>query len=103
VGIAFNYSSLLNDPDGREMKERFNASQPSDDVASFSKPISDFSEKMTTVYKLALGVVILATMAWAQANSAGCGPDQTKFEVKREAHSHPTGTPEPGKILRGCL
>jgi hypothetical protein len=37
-----------NDPDGQEMKERFNASQPLDDVASFSKPISDFSEKMTT-------------------------------------------------------
>jgi uncharacterized protein DUF4331 len=36
-----------NDPDGQEMKERFNASQPSDDVASFSKFISDFSEKIT--------------------------------------------------------
>jgi len=37
-----------NDPDGQEMKERFNASQPSDDVASFSKPLSEFTEKMTT-------------------------------------------------------
>lgn len=37
-----------NDPDGQEMKERFNASQPSDDVASFSRFFFDFSEKMTT-------------------------------------------------------
>jgi hypothetical protein len=51
------------------------------------------------MYKLALGVVMLASMAWAQENSSGCGPDQTKFSVKREAHSHPTGTPEPGKAL----
>ena len=51
------------------------------------------------MYKLALGVVILATMAWAQENTAGCGPDQAKFEVKREAHSHPTGSPKPGKAL----
>ena len=51
------------------------------------------------MYKLALSVVILATMAWAQDNSAGCGPDQTKFEVKRDSHSHPTGTSEAGKAL----
>lgn len=53
------------------------------------------------MYKLALGVgvVMLATMAWAQEKSAGCGPDQTKFEVERLAHSHPTGAPEPGKTL----
>jgi Protein of unknown function (DUF2846) len=51
------------------------------------------------MYKLALGVVILAAMAWAQENSAVCGPDQTKFEAKREAHSHPTGSAEPGKAL----
>jgi len=44
-------------------------------------------------------MVMVATMAWAQENSAGCGPDQTKFDVKREAHSHPTGLPEPGKAL----
>jgi hypothetical protein len=37
-----------NDPAGQEMKDRFNASQPADDVASFSKFLSDFSEKMTT-------------------------------------------------------
>lgn len=46
-----------------------------------------------------LGVFILVTMAWAQENSAQCGPDQAKFDVKREAHSHPTGSPEPGKAL----
>jgi len=53
------------------------------------------------VHKQALGVVILilATIAWAQGDSAGCGPDETKFEVKREAHSHPTGSQEPGKAL----
>ena len=54
--------------------------------------------------KLALGVVILATTVWAQDNSAtqrraGCGPDQAKFDVKREAHSHPTRAPEPDKAL----
>src|ERR1017187_2709787 len=38
-------------------------------------------------------------MAWAQENSAACGPDQTKFKVKREAHSHPAGAPRPGKAL----
>jgi hypothetical protein len=47
-GLPLITHLFLNDPDGQEMKERFNASQPSDDVASFSKPISDFSEKMTT-------------------------------------------------------
>lgn len=51
------------------------------------------------MYKLALGLVILVTTAWAQENSAGCGPDQTKFEVRREAHSHTTGSAEPGKAL----
>lgn len=30
---------------------------------------------------------------------AGRGPDQAKFEVQRQAHSHPTGTPESGKAL----
>jgi hypothetical protein len=53
--------------------------------------------------KLALGFVILATAVWAQDNSgqrqSGCGPDQAKFNVTREAHSHPTGTPKPGKAL----
>ncbi len=54
---------------------------------------------------LALGVVIFfATTVWAQDNSspqkqAGCGPDQAKFQVQRQAHAHPTGTPESGKAL----
>lgn len=51
------------------------------------------------MYKLALAVVILATMSWAQVTSAQCGPDQAKFDVKRLAHSHPSGSPEPGKAL----
>jgi hypothetical protein len=47
---------------------------------------------------------MLVTAAWAQDKStvltqAGCGPDPAKFEVKRDAHSHPTGTPQPGKAL----
>jgi hypothetical protein len=54
--------------------------------------------------ELALGVVIFATTVWAQDNlspqaQSGCGPDQAKFEVQRQAHSHPTGTPESGKAL----
>ena len=54
--------------------------------------------------KLALGVVVLATTVWAQDNrspqmQAGCGPDQAKFEVQRQAKSHPTGTPESGNAL----
>jgi hypothetical protein len=51
------------------------------------------------MYKLALSVVILATVAWAQDNSAGCGPDQTKFTVRRDSHSHPTGAAETGKAV----
>jgi Domain of unknown function (DUF4331) len=43
-----------NDPAGVEMKERFNASQPSDDVASFSKPLADLSEKLTAYAKSAV-------------------------------------------------
>jgi hypothetical protein len=54
--------------------------------------------------KLALGLVIFATAAFAQENSAtlsqaGCGPDQARFDVKRESHSHPIGKAEPGKAL----
>lgn len=53
--------------------------------------------------KLALGLLIIATAAWAQdmapLQGAGCGADEAKFDVKREAHSHPTGTPEAGKAL----
>ena len=54
--------------------------------------------------KLALVVVMFAMAAWSQDNSAvqrqvGCGPDQARFDVERDAHSHPTGVPEPGKAL----
>ena len=54
--------------------------------------------------RLLLLMVTLVTTAWAQDKSTvltqvGCGPDQAKFEVKRDAHSHPTGTPQPGKAL----
>jgi hypothetical protein len=54
--------------------------------------------------RLVLAIVTLVTAAWAQDKStvltqAGCGPDPAKFEVKRDAHSHPTGTPQPGKAL----
>jgi len=55
--------------------------------------------------KLAFAAVLLTTAAWAQDNSAtpleaaGCGPNNSKFAVKRDAHTHPTGTPEPGKAL----
>ena len=46
--------------------------------------------------KLALCMVILVANVGAQDNSgtqrlAGCGRDQTKFEVKRQTHSHPIG------------
>jgi hypothetical protein len=56
------------------------------------------------IKNLALGVVILATRLWAQDHlslqmQAGCGPDQARFEVQRQAHSHPTGTPGSGKAL----
>jgi hypothetical protein len=45
-----------------------------------------------------------ATTVWAQDNvspqmQTACGPDQAKFEVQRQAHSHPTGTPESGRAL----
>src|ERR1700722_4666611 len=56
---------------------------------------------------LTLAVLILATTVWAQDNSAtqsqaagsGCGPDRAKFQVKRDAYTHPAGTPEAGKAL----
>lgn len=54
--------------------------------------------------RLLLVMVALVTSAWAQDKSTvltqvGCGPDEAKFEVKRDAHLHPTGTPPPGKAL----
>ena len=46
-----------------------------------------------------VAVLTLVTMTWVQKSSAQCGPDLARFEVKREAHSHPTGSPERGKAL----
>jgi hypothetical protein len=45
-----------------------------------------------------------ATTVWAQDNvspqmQTACGPDQAKFEVQRQVHSHPTATPESGRAL----
>ena len=52
---------------------------------------------------LALGLLIFSTAAWAQDTATqqqvGCGPDQTRFDVKRDAHSHPTAAAQPGKAL----
>jgi hypothetical protein len=39
---------FLNDPSDQEVKEHSNTSVPSDDVASYSKYIADFTQKMTT-------------------------------------------------------
>jgi hypothetical protein len=47
-GLPLITHLFLNDPDDQDMKERFNRSVPSADMASFSKPIADFAEKMTT-------------------------------------------------------
>src|SRR5579863_2770637 len=63
-----------------------------------------FGSRGGSMHKLALVVAIFATVAWAQENSAmpnqaGCGPDQARFNVKRESHAHPMGAPESGKAL----
>lgn len=47
-GLPLITHLFLNDPNDQEMKEKFNRSLPSQDVALFSKPIADFAEKMTT-------------------------------------------------------
>jgi hypothetical protein len=39
---------FLNDPGNQEVKETFNKSVPSDDLALFSGHIADFTQKMTT-------------------------------------------------------
>jgi hypothetical protein len=54
--------------------------------------------------RFVLVMITLVTASWAQDKSTaltqvGCGPDQAKFAVKRDAHSHPTGMPQPGKAL----
>jgi hypothetical protein len=47
-GLPLITHLFLNDPDHQDVKERFNRSLPSDDLASFSGYIGDFAQKMTT-------------------------------------------------------
>jgi Domain of unknown function (DUF4331) len=47
-GLPLITHLFLNDPGNQEVKEKFNQSVPSDDVASFSSYIADFTAKMTT-------------------------------------------------------
>lgn len=47
-GLPLITHLFLNDPNNQEVKESFNTSVPADDVASFSRYIADFTQKMTT-------------------------------------------------------
>jgi hypothetical protein len=47
-GLPLITHIFLNDPNHQDVKERFNQSAPSEDLASFSGYIGDFAEKMTT-------------------------------------------------------
>src|SRR6202012_2450309 len=47
-GLPLITHLFLNDPGNQEVKETFNKSVPSDDVALFSGYIADFTRKMTT-------------------------------------------------------
>ncbi len=47
-GLPMITHLFLNDPDRQELREEFNRSIPSEDVAHFSAPIAEFVEKMTT-------------------------------------------------------
>ncbi|MGC2662303.1 MAG: DUF4331 family protein [Bryobacteraceae bacterium] len=47
-GLPLMTHLFLNDPGHQEIKEKFNASIPSDDSANFSEHIGDFAERMTT-------------------------------------------------------
>jgi hypothetical protein len=47
-GLPLITHLFLNDPDHQEVKERFNRSVPSEDVALFSKAIADFAATMAT-------------------------------------------------------
>lgn len=47
-GLPLITHLFLNDPSHQELREEFNRSVPSEDVAKFSGPIADFVEKMTT-------------------------------------------------------
>ncbi len=46
-GLPLMTHIFLNDPNHQDVKERFNQSTPSDDLASFSGYIGDFAQKMT--------------------------------------------------------
>ena len=47
-GLPLITHLFLNDPNNQEVKENFNRSVPSEDVASFSEYIADFTQKMAT-------------------------------------------------------
>jgi hypothetical protein len=47
-GLPMITHLFLNDPGNQEVKETFNKSVPSDDIALFSGYIADFTQKMTT-------------------------------------------------------
>jgi Protein of unknown function (DUF2846) len=55
--------------------------------------------------KFWVAILFLATTTWAQDQAAaarmaaGCGPNEVKFDVKKDKHQHPTGKPEPGRAL----
>ena len=47
-GLPLTTHLFLNDPGNQEVKETFNKSVPSDDIALFSGYIADYTQKMTT-------------------------------------------------------
>jgi hypothetical protein len=47
-GLPMVTHLFLDDPNDTELKERFNASVPSEDAERFAQPIADVAEKMTT-------------------------------------------------------
>lgn len=46
-GLPLITHLFLNDPDHQDIKDRFNAAVPSEDVASYSRSIADFAAKMS--------------------------------------------------------
>src|SRR5258708_20660207 len=63
------------------------------------------NQKGETMIKTLLVVLLFAGPAWGQEQAAdalamaGCGPNEVKFEVKKDKKEHPTGQVEPGKAL----
>lgn len=47
-GLPLITHLFLNDPNNQEAKESFNKAVPSDDIASFSRHIAEFTQKMST-------------------------------------------------------